>query len=280
MSRPDLPIYCCANCGFWQRRFAVPTTCPVCEDYRHPLPPDGYRFLTPGEVADRQSVTWDEPMPGLWRFSTAPSLGIGSCGYLIERDDGNAHFDGCGWYDDAALDFIASRGGVALVAVSHPHVYGALWRVVERFAPKVVVQAEALPFCQAFRVSFPFDQTWPLAGGLTLIHTAGHTPDHTVLHNAGRRLLFCGDALKFTFPAPGQTVGEAATVSTHKAFDAHIPITHGDARRYREIFAALDFDAVVTPWEVVTRGGKDAAMRLLDAQLAGEPFADPLSLEE
>ena len=270
--------YCCANCGFWQRRFDVPATCPVCEDYRHPLPPDGYAFRTTDEVANRQRVTWDEPLPGVTRFSTAPQLGIGSCGYLIEHPVGNVHFDGCGWYDGAALDYIEARGGVATLAASHPHVYGALWRVADRFAPTSAFQAESLPFCQAFDVSFPFDERWEVADGLTLIRTAGHTPDHTVLHDAANRRLYCGDALKFTFPEPGQTVGRPDTVSTHKAFDAHIPLTHGDARRYLELFEPLDFDVVVTPWEVVTAGGKDAALRLLRAQLDGPPSADPMPL--
>ena len=272
--------YCCANCGFWQRRFAEPAACPVCEDFRHPLPPGGYEFRAPGRVAARQAVTWDQPLPGVWRFSTTPQLGIGSCGYLIEHSAGNVHFEGCGWYDDAALGFIESRGGVAFLSASHPHVYGALWRVAERFGPKAVVQAEALPFCQAFGVSFPFDEDWPLSADFRLIRTAGHTPDHTVLHDAANRRLYCGDALKFTFPEPGQTVGRPDSVSCHKAFDANIPLTHGDVRRYRDVFAPLDFDAVVTPWEVVTAGGKAAAARLFEAQLAGEPFADSLQLPE
>ena len=270
--------YCCANCGFWQKRFDVPPACPVCEDYRHPLPPDGYRFLPVGEVAARQAVTWDEPLPGVTRFSTSPSIGIGSCGFMIESDHGNVHFDGCGWYDDTALDRMESLGGVDVLAASHPHVYGALWRVVERFEPKVIVQAEALPFCQAFRVSVPFDGEWGLSQTMRLIHTGGHTPDHTVLYDARHGRVFCGDALKFTFPEPGQTVGRPASVSCHKAFDAHIPLTHGDVRRYRDLFAPLSIREIVTPWEVVTGGGKEAALRLFDLQLAGEPFADPINL--
>ena len=281
-----LSRFVCENCGFWQKRFTTPLTCPVCEDFRHPLPPDGYAFATPEEVDARQTVSWDEPLPGVTRFSTMPSIGIGSCGYLVETPAGNIHFDGCGWYDDAALDHVEGRGGVAFLAASHAHVYGALWRVAERFKPKVVFQAEELPFCQAFPVSFPFDEAWELCSGFTLHRTAGHTPGHTILHDAANRRLYCGDALKFTFPPSsdgnksGQTVGEPDTVSTHLAFDAHIPVTHATARRYRDLFAALDFDAVVTPWEVVTSGGKDAALTLLDHQLAGEPSADPFPIPD
>jgi hypothetical protein len=269
--------YVCDNCGFWQRRFDVPTWCPVCEDYRHPLPPKGYSFRTIDDMAT-QVVTRDEPLPGVHRFSTSPSIGIGSCGYMIETDTGNLHFDGCGWYDDDALDFIAGRGGVSVVAASHPHVYGSLWRIVERFGSETIFQAEALPFCQAFRISFPFDERWMITERFELIRTSGHTLDHTVLYDHEQRRLYCGDALKFTFPNDGQTVGQPDTISTHKAFDAHIPLTHGDVRRYLDLFRTLDFDAIITPWEVVPTGGKAMVMRLLEKQLAGKPFADPMPL--
>ena len=285
-----LTRYCCRNCGFWQPRFDVPTTCPVCEDYRHPLPPDGYVFADAEAVAAGRTVTIDEPLPGLHRFRTEPQLGIGSCGYLLEHPGGNVHFDGCGWYDDTALRYIAERGGVRVLAASHAHVFGALWRVVDHFEPETVFQAEALPFTQAFRVARAFDDVWALHGrtdaideagsdGPTLYRSAGHTPDHTVLHDPDRGWLFCGDALKFTFHEPGRTVGTPDSVSCHKAFDAHIPLTRNDLRRYRDLFASLAFDVVITPWEVVTAGGRDAALTLIEHQLDHPPNADrfPLS---
>ena len=271
-----LTPYCCLNCGFWQRRFAAPTTCPVCEDYRHPLPPDGYAFAAPAEVAESHRVTMKEVLPGLWRIETTPQIGIGSCGLLLVTPAGNLHFEGAGWYDDATLGKIEKLGGVRWQAFSHSHVLGGAWRVNERFAPETIVQAEQLPFAQALRVSFPFDETWRVSDDLSLHRTAGHTPGHMVLLWHSRRLLFCGDALKFKLDAT--PVGRATAVSCHKAFDAHIPLTHGDVRRYRGVMEPLDFDGVVTPWEVVPTGGKAAAMTLFDAQLAGTPFADFLEI--
>jgi hypothetical protein len=270
--------YACTNCGFWQRRFATPTMCPVCEDFRHPLPPNGYRFLAADEVGATHRTVVDEPLPGVLRFATEPSIGIGSCGWLLCTPAGNVHFEGTGWYDADALAAIEGRGGVQFLSASHAHVYGALWQVVDRFRPRVVMQVEDLNFTQAFRVDVPFDDRWPLLPDVDLHHTAGHTPGHTVLHCRSRRLLMAGDALKFTFAEPGQTVGEAVTVSCHAAFDAHIPLSHRQVQRYREVMGPLDFDATLTPWEVVVRGGKRAAMQLFDRQLAGDPFADRLPI--
>ena len=267
--------YCCLNCGFWQRRFAEPITCPVCEDFRHPLPPRGYRFESafPGH-----RTTAEEVLPDVWRFATEPAVGIGPCGWLIRSPHGNVHFEGCSWYDAAALDQIASLGGVRFLSASHPHVYGGLWQVVERFAPEVVLHNGDLNFAQAFRVSFPFDDVWPLTPDVDLHHTGGHTPGHTVLHWKSRQLLMSGDALKYTFPKPGQTVGVPDTVSCHAAFDSGIPLSHGDVRRYRAVMGPLDFDAVCTPWEAVTAGGKAAALQLFETQLAGKPFATQMRI--
>ena len=88
-----------------------------------------------------------------------------------------------------------------------------------------------------------------------------------------------GDALKFTFPQLHQNVGEPVTVSCHAAFDAQIPLSHGQVRRYRDVMEPLDFDATLTPWEVVTPGGKQAALALFEKQLAGKPFADYMRIE-
>ena len=271
--------YVCTNCGFWQRRFATPTTCPVCEDFRHPLPPDGYRFLTAAEVGTAHRTIVDEPLDGLLRFACAPSIGIGSCGWLLCTPAGNVHFEGSGWYDANALDAIAARGGVQCLSASHAHVYGALWQVVGHFKPEVALHVDDLNVAQAFGVDVPFDDAWPLLPDVDLHHTGGHTPGHAILHCKSRRLVMTGDALKFTFATPNESVGVPETISCHAAFDAHVPLSHAQVRKYRDVFGALDFDATCTPWEVALRGGKRAAMALFDKQLSGKPFADRMRIE-
>ncbi len=287
-----LEPWVCTNCGFWQRWFAEPPSCPVCTDYRHPLPPGGWHFLDAPTVAASRTTSWREVLDGVWMIESDPAVGIGPAGWLVETEAGNIHWEGAGWTSDAALDWMAERGGVRWLAFSHSHVLGSAWRVAERFAPEAVVQSQQLPWAQALPVSWPFGRTAQLAddaGGLntspttaatplgtapasgpSLVHTGGHTDGHSVLHWPARRLVFCGDAFKFRLDSDGR----ATHVSTHKAYDAHIPLSHDDARAYREAFGALDFDGVVTPWEAVPTGGKAAAMHLLGVQLAARPTAD------
>ena len=288
MARSDtgLAPWVCTHCGFWQRWFAAPPSCPVCTDYRHPLPPGGWEFLDTPAVAASCTTDWREVLDGVWMIESAPAVGIGPAGWLIETEAGNVHWEGAGWTSDAALDWMASRGGVRWLAFSHSHVLGSAWRVAERFRPEVVVQSEQLPWAQALPVSWPYGASARLAddiggtndaptgtasgAGLRLVHTGGHTPGHSVLHWPERRLVFCGDAFKFKLDADGR----ATHVSTHRAYDAHIPLSHDDVRSYRDTFSALDFDGVVSPWEAVPTGGKAAVLGLLDALLAGRTHAD------
>jgi ribosomal protein S12 methylthiotransferase accessory factor len=217
----------------------------------------------------------EHPLPGLAVVTADGAPGIGQSGYLLRTPAGNIAFEGAAWYDDDALDAIAALGGVRWIAASHPHVYGALWRVAERFGADVVLQRDDLPFAQALPVAWAFDDAAGLTPGVRLLHTGGHTPGHTVLHwddaAHGRRLLFCGDGFKYTLDADGR----ANSVSTHKAFDADIPLTHRELRGYAEVLADLEADVVVTPWEVVHGNGLAAARTLLALQAtSSHPFTD------
>ena len=277
-SDADLPRWACANCGFWQPYFAAPPDCPVCRDFRHPLPPAGWRFVSDADAAGTFATTAREVLPDVWAFESAPALGIGPLGWLVRTEAGNVWWEGPGWMDDAALDRVGALGGVRWLSGSHAHVFGAAWRVAERFRPETVHHTENLPWARAMRTSWPFGTAAggraELAPGVSLVHTGGHTPGHTVLHWAARRLVFCGDAFKFNL----DVAGRATHVSTHLAYDAHVPLAHDHVRAYQAVFGGLDFDGVVTPWEAVPAGGRAAVLALLDAQLAGRPFADPWPL--
>jgi hypothetical protein len=266
-----LEPYVCTNCGFWQRRPAPPTCCPVCEDLRHPLPPDGYEFLAAGQLSSRVRATHRELAPGLIAFGVEPQVGIGAQGHLILHPEGNLFFEGCAWYDEAALSLIASLGGIRYLAASHMHVYGAVWRLEERFAPEILIQRDDLCWTKAFRVTWPFDERVEPAPGLELIHTGGHTDGHTILFDRRSRALHVGDMIKYRLDAQGRLDG----VACQKAFDLRVPLAHGEMRRYRELLRPLDVTTIYTPWEVVPEGGKEAALGLLDQQLAArQPTAD------
>lgn len=266
--------YLCTNCGFWQQHSAVPSTCPVCLDFRHTPPGDGFRFWAPETVQRETRTVWAGDDNGVVTFSTDPLIGIGPSGYLVRHPEGNVFFDGTAYYSPDALDFIASLGGIKWLSASHPHAYGALWQLQERFAPTVAIQVEDLPWTNAFSTAWPFDERLELAPALTLFHTGGHFAGHSVLYWADRQTLFAGDMLKFH--ADNRLL---TGLSTHKGFNRRIPMSHAEVRRYRDVVQDLDFETVYTSFDSAPCTRADV-LRLFDRQLAGPPFFGPIPMED
>jgi hypothetical protein len=274
-----LPAWLCDGCGFWQRYPGPPPSCPLCLDARHVVPPAGWRFHALAEAQRAFPTTWDELEDGVWRFANDPAPGIGPSGYVVRTPHGNVAFEGAGVFGEAALEHIAALGGLAVISASHPHSYGGLLQLQDRFPDaELALHPGDLAWSAALRVTWPWDDALEVLPGLTLHLTAGHFEGHTVLHDAGRGILFCGDALKFDLHADDPR--RARAVSAHKAFVRGIPLTHGELRRYRAVFAPLAFTQTWTPFEQAANAGRTEALALIDRQLAGRPSAAPVPLEE
>lgn len=262
-----LSHYACANCGFWQLHFATPPDCPVCTDVRNDLPEDGWRFLPEAEVAATHDGDARQIADDLWAFTTTPNLGLAGTGWLLLRNGGNIAFEAAPHYTPAMLAKIEALGGIAMLAASHAHGYGALYQLARAFTPPIVaIQLEDLNMTKAFAVTAPDDDVLELAPGYALHHVGGHYPGQAALHDADHRRLFCGDMFKID-----QADGVSHAVSSHYAFHKNIPLTHAQLRRYRDVIAPLDFDAVLTPFEYAPEVGRDVALAVLDEQLSRPP---------
>ena len=269
-----LEPYACGNCGHWQRYFAAPPHCPVCSDVRNDLPADGWAFARPHELEQRSQYHWREAIPGVWEFWSTPRFGLDSHGWLLTYPDGNVAFEAAPHYNVAQLQQIERLGGIAHLAASHPHGYGALYQLQDHFKPELLIQKDDLQWTKAMRVTLPYDEIFEIRPGLTLHHTGGHYEGHAILHDAERRAVFAGDALKIDFAA----TGNAQAISCHKAYHKQIPLSHDELRRYRAVFAKLDFTSVFTPFEYATGIGTADALALLDAMIDGRPNTRPMRL--
>jgi hypothetical protein len=280
---PDLPGWACTNCGHWQRWPAPgPLTCPVCADVRNALPEHGFEFLTGKQVDDLVTGFWrPTAVDGVTEFGTEPRFGLDSRGWVVETDAGLVGFECAPWYTAPMLAELrrmaAGKGRLDVLASSHVHGYGALWQLQQELEPRVVaVGVQDLTWTKAFRVTWPADDVLPLAPGVTLHRTGGHFPGHSVLHDARRGLLFCGDSLKVDLDDGGAPVG----LSAHKAFHAQIPLSHAELREYLAVVAELEFTAVATPFELVPGVTTDHVVHLVQRLLAGPPDPGPVPLEE
>ena len=169
---------------------------------------------------------------------------------------------------------IEELGGIRWLGASHPHGYGALYQLQDHFRPDLLIQKEDLQWTKAMRVTIPYDEEYEIRPGLTLYHTGGHYEGHSILYDAERRAVFCGDALKIDFDADGT----AQRISCHKAYHKQIPLSRDEARRYRDVFARLDFTAAFTPFECATNIDTKAALALLDDVIHGPPHTRPIPI--
>ena len=269
-----LSPFACSNCGHWQMYFAVPPHCPICSDVRNDLPEDGWDFRTPQQLAPTLQHHRREVIPGVWEFWTTPRFGLDSHGWLLLEPDGNVAFEAAPFYDADSLDAIERLGGIAVLAASHPHGYGALWQLQQRFSPPLLIQKEDLQWTKAFRVTHPWDERHEIRPGLVLHHTGGHYEGHAVLHDARRGAVFVGDALKLDLDPSGRAIA----LSCHKAYHKQIPLSPDEARRYRAVFEPLDFDTVFTPFECAVGVPKAAVLELLDRMIDGGASTRPVPI--
>lgn len=269
-----LSPYSCTNCGHWQRYFGPPPDCPICTDVRNDLPDDGWTFLTPAEVLPKLQHHWREVMPGLWEFWSTPRYGLDGHGWLLLHPDGNVAFEAAPLYSPAALAQIEALGGIRWLAASHPHGYGALYQLQDHFGPDLLIHKLDLQWTKAFRVTVPYDEPLQIHPGLTLHHLGGHYEGQALLHDASRRAVFCGDAIKIDFA----TDGTPAAISCHKAFHKQIPLTRRELLHYRATFAALDFTTAFTPFDFGRGIDTAAVLHMLDQVLADQPHTKPVPL--
>lgn len=274
----QLPAWYCVNCGFWQRYFEAPPNCPLCLDARHVLPTEGWRFLNLTQAREAYPMHWRELEPGIWEFWNDPVDGIGAHCFLATSNAGNLMFEGAAVFSEAALAHIETLGGIDILSASHPHSYGALWQLQDHFQPDLALHPGDLAWWSAFCVTWTFDERLRVLPAVELHHTGGHFDGHTVAWLVDRRIVCCGDALKFELdPADDR---RALSVSTHKAFVRGIPCSHDECRRYRDVFARLDFEQTWTPFEAAANSGREHAVALFELMLDGRPHPRQVPLEE
>ncbi len=230
----------CATCAVEYGDGPLPDVCAICDDERQWVPRSGQAWTTVGELAragHRTSV--DELDPGLLGIGTEPVVGIGQTGKLVVTERGNVLFDVPGLIDDAAVTAIESRGGLAAIVASHPHMYGVQSLYSRAFGDVPILVArsdvEFLPL-RAPAVQL-WDEPHDVVPGVRLEQIGGHFPGSTVALVTGadrRGVLLAGDGI---FPGP-----DGRTVSFLRSYPNRIPLSAAVVRRIADQVGRLDFD--------------------------------------
>lgn len=252
----------CVTCG---TQFAAtptpPAHCPICEDERQYVGWNGQQWTTLEDLQREHRNAVATVEPGLSSIITEPKFAIGQRAFLIRTAAGNVLWDCLTLIDDATVAAVRALGGIAAIAISHPHYYSCMVEWSRAFDAPIHLHAAdrqwvmrpdpAVVFWEGARRA--------LLPGVTLVHCGGHFAGGTALHweggAAGRGVLLSGDII--------QVVADRRYVTFMYSYPNVIPLP---ASAVRGIVAAVEPFAYDRLYNAFTGGlvdpdAKDAVTR-------------------
>jgi hypothetical protein len=256
-----MTAYVCVTCGTqFADSNAPPPGCPICEDPRQYVPEDGQRWTTLEELqaSHQTEVRADGELEGI---GMAPSFAIGQRALLPPHGERRLMWDCITLLDDAGAAAAEERGGLAGIAISHPHYYSGMVEWAHRFGCPIHLHADDARWIMRPdpAVELWDGETKDLGDGLTLIRCGGHFAGGTVLHWAagagGRGALLSGDIV--------QVIPDRAHVGFMYSYPNLIPLAPAAVARIAEALAPWAFETIHGAWwgRLVARDGKGAVAR-------------------
>ncbi|TML13640.1 MAG: MBL fold metallo-hydrolase [Actinobacteria bacterium] len=259
-----MPNYVCVTCGVQFAESAEPPTrCPICDDERQYVGWDGQRWTTLEELRADHRADIREEEPGLVGIGCEPGFAIGQRALLVQAPSGNVLWDCISLVDDEIGSRVEALGGIAAIAISHPHYYSSMVEWGKAFDAPVLLHAADREW-----VMRPDDaielwegETRELGPGLTLVRCGGHFAGGTVLHWAAGNALLSGDIV--------QVVQDRRWVSFMYSYPNLIPLPASEIRRIVAALEPYDFDRIYGAWwgRVVAEDGKAAVTRSAERYL-------------
>ncbi len=198
--------YICITCG---NQYAAtehpPLHCPICEDERQYVNPDGQAWTTLKELQQDHHNVARSLEPGLTEIGTVPKFAIGQRALLVQASRGNVLWDCVSLLDDATIEATEALGGISALAMSHPHMFASMveWSHAFGKAP-IYLHSD---FRQWVQRPDPVIEFWEgdalaLDEGVMLHRCGGHFAGSTVLlwpdGALGRGVLLSSDTLHVT----------------------------------------------------------------------------------
>jgi hypothetical protein len=259
----------CVTCGTqFAPSAAPPSGCPICLDQRQYIGHEGQRWTTLERMRqDGYQTLIRQEEPGLTGIGTQPAFAIGQRALLVQTPQGNVLWDCITFLDEQAAEAVRQLGGIAAIAISHPHYYSSMIEWAERFqAPVYLHEADRRWVMRPdARIVFWSGETQPLVGDLTLLRLGGHFPGGTVLHwpggAGGRGALLSGDIIS--------VVSDRAWVSFMYSYPNLIPLPAHEIRRMRDAIARWRFERLYAAWfdRVVSTDAAAAVQRSAERYL-------------
>jgi glyoxylase-like metal-dependent hydrolase (beta-lactamase superfamily II) len=238
-----MTIFLCMACGTsYPAAEGPPDRCAICEDERQYVPATGQAWISREALAETHRNAWTQPEPGLLSLQTVPAFAINQRAFLVMTPAGNVLWDCIALLDPATEALVRGLGGLAAIAISHPHYYTVMQDWAAAFEAPIHLHAPdedwVMRPSRSLRV---WDgPTLALLPGVTLVHVGGHFPGSTVLHWAagaeGAGVLLSGDTLQVT---PG-----GRRVSFMWSYPNLMPLPAAAVRRIAEVLAPWPYDRI------------------------------------
>jgi hypothetical protein len=162
---------------------------------------------------------------------------------LVQSPGGNVLWDCISMIDDATVEAVLNLGGLAAIAISHPHYYSSMveWSRAFHGIPIYLHAADRRWVMRPDpAIDFWEGETRGLHDGLTLVRCGGHFEGGTVLHwpagAEGQGVLLSGDIL--------QVCQDRRHVSFMYSYPNYIPLTAGAVRRAVAAVEPFAFDRI------------------------------------
>jgi hypothetical protein len=256
----------CKACGTqYPASDEPPGACSICEDARQYIPHDeGQVWLTWDELlaGHRADIRDDHGILGL---GCDPSFAIGQRALLVKSKAGNVLWDCTTYLDGEIVERITAEGGLAAIAISHPHYYSAMVEWAHTFACPVYLHEAERKWVMRPDPAIRFwdGETNELGGGVTLIRCGGHYEGGQVLHwvdesRAERGALLSGDIV--------QVIPDRRYVGFMYSYPNLIPLPPSKVQAIAAALEPYEFDTIHGAWfdRVVERDGSTVVRRSAD----------------
>ncbi len=257
-----MPAFICVTCGTqYPPSGAPPAHCPICDDERQYLRPSGQEWTTLAEMHGPYFNGWRRHEADLFGIGTLPGFAIAQRALLVRTPRGNVLWDCITLIDDATVDLVKSLGGIAAIAISHPHYYSSMVEWAHAFDCPVWLHEADREHIMRPDPSQHFwsGPTHTLMDGLTLINAPGHFDGATMLHWAagadGRGALLSGDIV--------QVSADRKTAGFMRSYPNWIPLGPKAVQRIADAVAPFAFERVYGAWwdRAIMADGKAAVDR-------------------
>ena len=255
-----MPNFLCSTCGTqYPESLLPPEQCVICTEERQYVGWKGQLWTTVDTMRAEHRNRFETESEGLVGIGTEPAFAIGQRALHFMTPRGGILWDCISLVDDASVAAVQTLGGVAAMAISHPHFYSSMvdW---SRALGGVPIYLNARDREWVMRQD-PAVRYWDgaalgIAPGVTLVHCGGHFAGSTVLHWAagggGLGALLTGDTIMVN--------QDRRTVSFMYSYPNLIPLNAAAVQRIADAVEPYEFEQVFGGWfgKNVLEGGKQA----------------------